>query len=607
LIPKYDTSTNQDYQNLNSQLQTALETLRLLKQEAANAGAELHKDFGEEAVNDLLAANKQFDDAIKKTNEFAQNFQKFIGENRQISSLSGETTRPGGAGASLMGIPIPTDQDISFMETAGAKSTQAFKSLNAQMMVNIETDQRVAQQGQEDAKRYQEAWTRARDTMANQLNSFFDELTTGNIGAAFLRQFEKMVSEMVATWLMGIRGMQQSVTRPGGLFGTLFGLGSGSGFFGGGDLTNPAYPAGGALSGVFGSGSLGGGAFSFAPDLTGPVADMSLPLSAGGGGSGLGLSTLPTGGAALGPGMAGLGGGGFLSKFLGGGGLGSLAGMGLLAGVASLGVGFNSPGQGALTGALGTGLGMGALAFLGTEIPGLFGAGEFAAAALSGPFFPITLGVGALIGGLVGLFTGHGKRKKEQTAVLQQMEQQLNNLQNAFALHQVDYNSAINQAEQIRQSFTAQQEQIQQGGGPSRVDPWVNATETYINNIEAQRQNVLSAVGGYGPAQFSAGGFVHPSLSRLAPAGFAPAMAFAMGGAVPAIVHAGEYVLNAGAVTRIGVGNLDSMNAGGFGGMHVHLNINAVDGKSVEELFRPGGEAWRALSRNITRAMNEGY
>jgi len=125
-------------------------------------------------------------------------------------------------------------------------------------------------------------------------------------------------------------------------------------------------------------------------------------------------------------------------------------------------------------------------------------------------------------------------------------------------------------------------------------------------DVEAQRQNVLSSVGGYGPAQFSRGGFVHPSMAGMIPAGFVPAMAFAMGGAVPAIVHAGEYVLNAGAVTKIGVGNLDRWNSGG-GPFHVHLTVNALDGKSVEELFRPGTDAYRGLMRNMARALNEGY
>lgn len=561
------------------------------QQSAATAG--LH-DWTEE----LLVDNKQFDDFIKKSAEAYKQFQSFVGNTQQLSSLSGET-RPGGVPANFLGMPIPDQETFNFLDTAGAKTTQTFQQLDAQMMANIETDQKVAKNAQEQATKYAEAWTRARDTMANQLNSFFDELTTGNIGAAFLRQFEKMVSQMVATWLMGIQGMQQSVTRSGGLFGS---LGDFLGLGGGGA------PAGGALSGTAFSGALGGGAFSFSPSsagFTGPEADMlGLPMSSGVGGA---LGGVLPAGASIAMGGAGgtVGGSGAFGGLLNG--IGSLLPIGALAGGSAL------LGKGGILGMLGSGaLGYGAGAIGGPMLQsfaasgflsGMFGAGTATMLDTIGSFLgPIGAGIG-LISGLIGLFTGKGKLKEEQTALLQQMELQLNNLQNAFNVHQLDYNSAISQAEQIRQSYTQQQESLQQGGSVGRVDPWVNATEQYINNLEQQRQNEVTSAASYGPAQFSEGGFVHPSLARMVP-GFAPAMHFATGGAVPAIVHAGEYVLNAGAVTRMGVNRLDEINSGG-GAFHIaNLNISAIEPRSFEDYLN--GEGGRALGRALRRGLAEG-
>lgn len=497
------------------------------------------------------------------------------------------------APASLLDMPGETNEDLNFLATGAARSTQTFKTLDAQMMVNIETDQKVAEEGQKDAQKYAEAWTRARDTMANQLDSFFNELTTGNIGSAFLHQFEKLVSQMVATWLMGVQGIRGSITRSGGLFGDLLGIGGG----GGGGF---AGPGGGALSG-----SLGGGAFSLSGlggsgGFTGADAAMlGLPLSAGGGGGSASLSTLPAGASNV---------GGAASSALSFGGL--LKGIGSLLPIGALAGGSALLGHSGILGAAGSGLlGYGAGAVAGPLLTGLseslflsgsIGTGLATTLATVGSFLgPIGAGIG-LIAGLIGLFTGNGKVKVQQTQVLQQMERDLNNLQNAFSVHAVDYNSAIGQAEQIRSSYTSQQEQIQQGGGPSRVDPWVNATETYINNLEAQRQNELAAAANFGPAQFSEGGYVHPSMARMVP-GFAPAMHFATGGAVPAIVHAGEYVLNAGAVRNAGVARLDAMN-NGWGGGDIH--IHALDAQSFEQALLNNRVAF---VRSLRRMAAEGY
>ncbi len=69
------------------------------------------------------------------------------------------------------------------------------------------------------------------------------------------------------------------------------------------------------------------------------------------------------------------------------------------------------------------------------------------------------------------------------------------------------------------------------------------------------------------------------------------AMRFAGGGAVPAILHEGEYVMRPEAVSRIGAGNLHHMNYGGGAGdtYITNVNLRAWDGKSVEEWLSSGG------------------
>jgi len=88
------------------------------------------------------------------------------------------------------------------------------------------------------------------------------------------------------------------------------------------------------------------------------------------------------------------------------------------------------------------------------------------------------------------------------------------------------------------------------------------------------------------PAQFRVGGFVDGGGGAI-PSWFASsAMHFAGGGAVPAILHEGEFVMRKEAVNIIGRENLANMNAGGGSGgsggdVHFHIEINAVDAKSV--------------------------
>jgi hypothetical protein len=116
---------------------------------------------------------------------------------------------------------------------------------------------------------------------------------------------------------------------------------------------------------------------------------------------------------------------------------------------------------------------------------------------------------------------------------------------------------------------------IHQLGGDTnaRVETPINQAEAKLQNTDVERQRRAAIV--FGPQQFAAGGFVHPSLARGVPPGFS-GMPFASGGAVPAILHVGEFVLQPSAVNLTGVPNLQRMNAGGGAGMEVHLHFPSV-------------------------------
>src|SRR5262249_4375864 len=61
-----------------------------------------------------------------------------------------------------------------------------------------------AQGAQEIALVWQKAFAQMRDQLANDLESLFDDITSGNIGQRFKKMFEDLVFRMVATWILGM-------------------------------------------------------------------------------------------------------------------------------------------------------------------------------------------------------------------------------------------------------------------------------------------------------------------------------------------------------------------------------------------------------------------
>jgi gas vesicle protein/Rps23 Pro-64 3,4-dihydroxylase Tpa1-like proline 4-hydroxylase len=513
------------------------------------------------------------------------------------------------------------EQTQQFNEDAAVAAALPWDRANVQIRVDAERRIREIQQELQDSTIteqqaaaqisavWQQTFAQMRDSLADQLEGLFDDITSGNIGRRFLNNFKKLVFEMIASWLLGIRQMQTASAFSfggggllSGLFGGLLGIGgfggSGaqsigpggtapfSGILGGGSsgggLLGTLF-GGGLLGGLFGGSSSAAGGLGSLPTVLsssqlGNLGLTALPLSAGGGIGGGGV--LPAGAsAAVGGKLAGLAGG--------------LAGLAIGGGIGLIGLaGKAGPFGGAALGALG----------------GLVTTGGLIAAfpAILGALGAATLGIGALIGGIIGLFAGlfgGGKRQRAVEQLGKQVKDQIQKIEDAYNTHQIDASGAISQLEQLR--TTAHQQMHKLGGDThTRVEQPVDAAEKYINDTEAERTRRLAVA--FGPAQFHEGGFVGGHLARPFPGFFgARALHYASGGEVPAVLHAGEYVLRPEAVRRIGTGALDAMNHGGgpwSGVLQVH--VHALDSKSVDYWLRNGGD--RAIAAGLRRAMNEG-
>ena len=448
------------------------------------------------------------------------------------------------------------------------------------------------------ADAWQVNFARTRDQLAQDMESFFDDLTSGNIGRRFKKMFEDMVFQMVATWLLGMNQMRNAAQvgfggGPGGILGAIFG---GSGASGIGPGGTPPF-----LSNLFGGGASGVPSASI-DDLS------SLGLVSGLGGfgdsglssiAGIGISagqgapagaTLPSG-AALGTasGLAGI-----LTKIfphgLSIGGLnlsGSLLASGGLA-LALNGIGRGGP-LGAIEGAVGGGL---------------------AGFAIGGP-------IGAAIGWVVGLFSsilgGLFGPHKGDTARIQVMEPLLAGIKqvvDSYDVFQTDYNTGVSELETLRSNALAALKKIggrQVSGNSTATNQRIDAAEKHLKDTEAERQRRAQL--NFGAPQFHEGGFVHPALAGAAsPAFRAGAMRFATGGEVPAILHSGEFVMKESAVQKWGLGTLSAMNSGsgGGGGDHFEINIVAADAKSFKQMLSDDNTA-REVVRSMRRLARRGY
>jgi hypothetical protein len=433
----------------------------------------------------------------------------------------------------------------------------------------------------------QQAWNQRVQNMSDQIYNLFQTITSGGIGKFFLDMFEHLVSKMVATWFLGMKQMQ-AASASSGILGWLFGLlgikapgasgapGSGStvgvdaggtgipGLGGGGSVTAAASLGGSAIASAAGLnlGNAAGAASGQNVSTTGLLSGLG--LSAGQGGSVPG-AVLPAGAGIFAQLQSKLGGSGGLAQ------LQATAGMALFSLAGKAGP-FGGAGIGALAGAL------------------LGGIGAI---------------IGAIIGGLLGLF-GSSKRQKAIKNLEGQLEDQIKQVVDSYNNYQTDYSSAFQSLESLRSQYHDAMHKLG-GDTNTRVEAHVNVAEQQIKATDAERQRRAAIV--FGPAQFHRGGFVDPALAAGMSSGFASsALRFAGGGEVPAILHAGEFVLQPSAVRRMGRGNLERMNAGGGGGgiggdIHIHGPLIHAD-KIDEAWLRNGGA--KLIWQQFRRMANSG-
>jgi hypothetical protein len=385
-----------------------------------------------------------------------------------------------------------------------------------------------------------------------------------------LGSFVKWISQMLAHWLTGIR---QATAGAGG--------GGGGGLLGG------------LLGGIFGLGgagvspAMGMAGTAMATGWAGQAGQAALPVGMGGmalaGGGGIPSAV---GGAAQGTlGQLAFHPGQFLA------GLPTmLAGMGILGGVSLAGGG--GPVRGALGGAL---------------VGGGIGLGLYSLGLLGGPWGLVFAGIGAAIGGLVGLFR-RGGQKRKASALEQQFEFGANDLLEQFKQFKIDYESAL----AGMQELIAQGQQTLTSAGLGRwgrqgAEGLTRTIQDEIRALEAlQKQREARAVlmAGMTIPEFAAGG----------PVGFRTA-----DGAILGLIHPGEFVMRREAVDTLGQNFLTALNraprfdaggavspssplsAGQQGGIHIHGDLVLYPAKDMSER-----EAMRMVVRGFNRAVRDG-
>jgi hypothetical protein len=454
-----------------------------------------------------------------------------------------------------------------------------------QMLATGDLDEAHAARQAADA--WNVAFAQMRDNLANQMQSLFDDITSGNIGKAFKKMFEQVVFQMVATWVLGLKGMRSASAGAmgggsGGILGALFGLGGGGGGGQGGISSIP-----GVITNFGGGGTLGGldnlPVFSGGAEAAGAFGLLGLGLSAGQG-SGVAGAVLPAGAASAGAagavsnaaGLAGV----LTNIFPHGLSIGGMTLSG--SALATLGLGLGVFGeQTILKGGFGN-----ALLGIGSD----FLAGAGIGFAIGGPF---GAGIGALIGTIVGGITaifgaifGQHKGDKARIQVMEPLIAQIKVIKDSYDVFQTNYNTGVSELETLRTSAIANLQKIggrQVSGNTASTNRLVDDAETYLKTTEAERARRTQI--NFGAPQFQGGGLVGPG-----------------GGAV----HAGEYVMRSEAVSQIGVGNLSRMNAGGGGGadVHLHFNVNAIDAASFREFLDRGGMV--EIAKGWRRGVNQG-
>ena len=639
----------------------------------------MYDDYVDEAYNILKAGEVESATGIAQidADAAAQRVRARIEELRKFGGLPPEALERIGAEKRLAEIVAQIDaqaakkkellhkatsEQITQMETAAAiASLPEWQRGEAQIIADhaervrrIEEDLRTTVIDETEAARARRAVNqelnarlidehrRMAEQLGADLESAFDDMTSGNLGKRILNNMKKLFFQILAAWMQSVGAMQSGFGQVIG--GLLFGTSQGSGgfltnLFGGasarpgGSTSVPGVTSATPGSAFWGVGSTGdsmmspGSVAMFSNSVaqsnpafraafgSGPETISSPITGSVGGVSSLG-STITSSRSAMGllGGLGALGANAIGSKF--GGNAGSLGVM-LLTPLLLAGMGFGGASL-AMTNAMVqplmamgmsatvaasvlAGIGGGMLGFgvgskYGKVAGGLSGG---ATGALTGFMFGGP--AGALIGGLIGLLGGvfggmfgGARREKQANAIANQVNSQIKDVLNSYKTFQSDYGSSLSSLESIRAQAEEQLNQLKNEGRSvysHKVSPAIGAALSEINSTEAERTRRSGL--GFSPPMFHNGGLVGgPGISggRIG------------NGEVMAILREGERVMNPRASAR-NAGTLDAMNAGlnggGGAGASIYIeNLNAMDAKSFQQwLSQEGGKGFRAYQK----------
>jgi hypothetical protein len=420
------------------------------------------------------------------------------------------------------------------------------------------------------------------DKLASQLQTFFDDAFNGKLADFALNLFKQFISKLLAEWILGMQQMGGATQGGfGSILHSIFGGGKGGG--------------GGGLFGLPGIGTPGSPGSFFSPSST----QTSIGADATQG-VGIGSATAAAGAFGVGGPLAaasassGLGVGSSLVNAINNSPLAALGNaiasspifmnpaqsIGPISGGAALGGGLMASLLGATLGystgnpVLGGILGAGGGALAGFEIGSMIGTEAFPV---------LGTAIGAAIGGLIGIFSsifgGNARKKQARNLMNQTYLPDVAKIFDAYEGYQEQFSQAMTDITSVEQQAQKDIGRYSKGIYNNEFYPQAEKVRAEIQEIEKHRQqrNAVS----FAPAEFHDGG------------------------EVPAILQAGEFVVNRAATQRHR-GLLHSINGGGAsGGGDTHNYIYAIDSKSFEEfLMRRGGldtvingMSWRARGR----------
>jgi hypothetical protein len=403
----------------------------------------------------------------------------------------------------------------------------------------VEMAKRAAEEQQRHIQETAREWESMYDRIIGSAHNAGDVLK--NIWAEMKNAWKRQVFEMLAAWALGQRQMTAGPSTAlgtgsasgGGIGGALRGiLGPLAGIFGGGAT------GGGGAGGTFGSGANPNNpaVFSLAGSAAGAESLANVGFHGLGGGTGIGYGATavnPPATQAAGLGLpANTPLGDLLSK-LGLKKFGPMQMAGVMGGLSIADLGF---GKGSLLGGLG-GFAGGALAgaAIGSIIPGV--------GTLIGGI------VGGIIGGLRGLLGGD-KNKEHDAQIENQGFAAIKQLLEEYSHHRIDYASTFEGYQEVHRQMQAA---FVRKESKANEQFWFDKYVAQLQGIEDERNRRRLNQQGLAIPEFEQGGFV---------GGPARTMQFADGGAVPALLHAGEFVLNRKATERYGTRLLEGMNSG---------------------------------------------